>query len=189
MKSGFQPTRSQTIFRHTHDNMKTETWLSISQRIVENYLERVSPDDREIAFHTEGKADKCHTLNSQKLHRYMAEDVNVRMPVDLEESWVDALAEPYHSACLAELAARYGLLAARIPQGAGHAEIADLLREVGEATLELSKMLEDGKIDANDMKHLDRVRKEIRDVVAACMALDARVTQAVMEEPKLKAVK
>lgn len=188
MKSGFQPTRSQTIFRHTRDNMKTETWLSISQRITETYLARVSPDDREIAFHTEGKADKCHTLNSQKLHRYMAEDVNVRMPVDLEESWVLALAEPYRSACLSDLAARYGLLAARIPEGVGHAEIADLLREVGEAVTELSKMYEDGKLDASDAKHLNKARKEIRDVVAACMALDACVTQAV-EEPKLKAVK
>ncbi|MGW6163841.1 hypothetical protein, partial [Bacillus altitudinis] len=106
------------MFRHTTDAIRNSghTDSSLAQAIAEQYMADVAPAERILHFHVGVDADsteKALKSNGQLIARIR--NGTVKMPVDLEESWVRALPPHWRDACSRELAQRYGFLGARIP--------------------------------------------------------------------------
>lgn len=85
--------------------------------VADSYRERTPLQARSVEFHAGGCYDADARSNAQLLRRML--DGQVRMPIDLEEPLVLSLPEPFRSACLRELAARTGHLAAPLPATTG----------------------------------------------------------------------
>jgi|GEM_PF-2986614 len=111
-----------------------------------------------------------------QVKRYVIDSLH--LPVVLEEAWVSALPEPYAGDCRAALARRYGFLGAMSPEAApctdGEA-VGRVMTETGECLSVLSQALADGRIDADDLRRLPHLLKEIRDAQAALASVEARV--------------
>jgi len=173
-------TRAHTIFRITQQCLR-ETVTSMetfAAGVVELYEKRVALRARTIRFHTGGDAYRDMRANAQILRRYMDDEVSARLPVDLEESWVLALPEPYREDCISALAARYGRLAPVAPEASARGPVGDLgrlMREVGEYVEALAPALADGVLDEGDLELIPGIRKELRDVQRELAAMEARL--------------
>lgn len=183
MKGITQETRSETIFRHTNEmlHVTRTSMASFAQQVVENYHDEVPSEARCVEFKMDGDMFRVATTNAQKLHRYMEQEVSARLPVDLEESWVRALCEPYRTECRRELAKRYGLLDVSLPSPLFYSDIetvSRLTKEVGEALVAIAPALADADIDFADAQHLPAALKEIEDVISAALSLKARLERA-----------
>jgi hypothetical protein len=172
-------TRSETIFRHTRD-MQRATGCSMqtfSARVVEHYHATVPEHLRDVTFKTGGDVYRDAQTNAQHLARWMNPDEPARMPVDLEESWVAGLAEPYRSDCRRDLAHRYGLL--DVPQPTAQVSdlgaVSRLTRELGEALEAIAPALDNGRFGPEDAAVLPNAIKELDDVLAAGHALRVRL--------------
>lgn len=103
---------------------------SLADVVAAEYMARTAQFDRVIEFHvgtTAASTERALKLNGQIVSRYMDETVKT-FPADLEEAWVAALPQPHRDELVAELAGRYGLLAARRPvaNGSSSEQIATL---------------------------------------------------------------
>ncbi|MEO7773586.1 MAG: hypothetical protein ABIT61_02630, partial [Steroidobacteraceae bacterium] len=100
----------------------------------------------------------------------------VKFPDDLEESWVAAIPSTHRASLIRELAARYGLLAARAPAAVNDVtgqmqQFAALSCEFGQTIESLAPIFADGKCDAQDRIHLTRALSELDDLIAASVTL------------------
>ena len=188
-------TRSQSIERVTRIYFR-ETGVSqetFALTLMENYFERVHEVHRSIKFHCQGDTYKDMRSNSKMVERFM--NGTMRMPCDLEEAWVDALPDPYHSRLKSELADRYGLLAVEIPDAErGSKDVAALFRECGEAGEVLSRMLvSNGSIGLEDAPFARHAVEQLTDVVTVAMSLIHQVREncigADCPAPDLKVVR
>lgn len=158
----FHEPRSAVVFRHTTDAIRNSahTDSSLAQSIAEQYMADVAPGERILQFHVGVDADsteKALKANGQIIARIR--NGTVKMPVDLEESWVRALPPQWRDACARELARRYGFLGARIP------------------TLEaLTNILADGRICPKDIPELRRALDEIGQLEAELITAKRYVT-------------
>ena len=123
--------------------------------------------------------------NAQLLFRMLKPEGGVRLPSDVEEAVVLTLPEPYRAECLAELAARYGLLAAPLPAapGAGIREQVkspcELMRKGADAVERIAPMLEDGRIGAEDHPHFADALHALNGVMGCCTTLIAQIAEAI----------
>lgn len=170
-------TRAQTIERHVRDMLhQTSVSLpSFSTAVVTQYHGRTAPAARGVLFHTDGDAYRCMRTNAQIIRRYL--DGEPRLPCELEEALVLAMPDPWRTRCLSELAARYGLLAARIPeQGRAETDISQLFREAGEAGAAIAQWLEGVReMGVHESQVAATAEKELHDVIAAATGLLARI--------------
>lgn len=130
---------------------------TFAQTVADLYHERTPLELRGVRFHEVGRADPYRDMrkNAQIVRRYLAGEL-CRMPVELEEALVLALPDPFQSACLRELAGRYGLIAAAAPASDGDEQVqqvAELMRAAGETISAIVPMLDDGLIDITDADH------------------------------------
>jgi hypothetical protein len=175
-----QETRTECVFRHTRQ-MLHDTRVSMeafAQVVVELYHAAVPTAARDIQFRVGGDLFKCAAANAQKLRRYMDDDINARLPVDLEEAWVNGLSEPYRNACIRDLARRYGLLAVQAPGTCAISDmqtVSKLSREFGEALEALSPMLDNGKFGEEDAPLFERAARELEELLAAGEGVLARI--------------
>lgn len=186
MKRDFQrgETRSEVIFRHTRRQLHDLrlSMATFGQRVVEKYHELVPWEVRCVEFRTVGDAHAAMTINAQKLHRYMELEVNARMPVDLEEAWVEALAEPYHTECVRDLARRYGLLDVPLPAPVSRGDVQSvvkLTKEFAEALAAVAPILEDGRITPNERALVPGALLHIDALIGAAHGIRARLEAAV----------
>lgn len=187
MKSGShsRETRSETLFRHARAMLhETRTSMeAFAQRVVEAYHSTVPPDAREVDFKAAGDLFRCAATNAQKLKRYMDADVNARIPVDLEESWVAGLTEPYRSRCREDLLGRHGALVVDDPGAAvidDPKAIATLLDEAGRSVQAVAPMVADGRIGPEDRPHADKAVRELLALARISLGLVKRI-QAVTQ--------
>ncbi|HFT7528768.1 hypothetical protein [Stenotrophomonas maltophilia] len=159
--------RSAVVFRHTTDAVRNSghTDSSLAQAIAEQYMADVAPAERILHFHVGVDADsteKALKSNGQLIARIR--NGTVKMPVDLEESWVRALPPHWRDACSRELAQRYGFLGARIPMMEPHAGVLAVARlsvEFGHTLEAITNVLADGRICPKDIPELRRALDEI----------------------------
>lgn len=158
-----------------------DTEQAFAARVAALYVERTALAERVVPFHSQGttldQADRAQRANAQLLRRMLAGDV--RLPIDVEEAIVLALSEPLQRQCLAELAARYDLLAVKRPRIGGteaDARLADLCREFGEAVESVAPLLADGRLDAADRTGAPLALKQLGDVIAAAVSLQQQIT-------------
>ena len=179
-------TRSQTIVRHTQAYLQrtSDSWPTLATNVMERYHELVPAQQREVHFKIYGDAYKCARLNAQELRRMESGDI--RLPVDLEEAWVQSLPQPWQEQCLTDLAARYGLLAAPIPSteaGGAVIDFAALLKEIAEMHEALAPAIADGVIDEQDRPLAVRMLKEITDVDAQLLTMRRQINKILDGRP------
>jgi hypothetical protein len=189
MKPGtqFLPRRQAVIYAVT-ERMIRETGTnrrSFAMQVAELYLQITPEDDRTHAFRITqgGKAEDDKKHNGQILGRYLDGTLKV-LPADLEDAWVMALPPPYRDECERELAKRRGMLAVRMPgvDGATVASVNRLFQEYGQLVEALGPALANGAFGPEDLKHVPRIKREGRDVVAAVLSLEQELDQAVYGE-------
>lgn len=175
-------TRSQPLFRHTQAYLHATgtAWPTLAQNVVDNYHAAVPPGQRAVHFKTGGDAYQAARINAQHIKRMYTGDS--RLPADLEEAWAAAIPAPWHEALLRDLAGRYGLLAAPVPQEAVNADvqsISRLLQETGEAIEALAPILEDGLLSASDAPLAANALHEVDDVLGMLASIRTRLVQLV----------
>ncbi|MCB1626497.1 MAG: hypothetical protein KDI48_02145 [Xanthomonadales bacterium] len=173
--------RSTTITRATLTALRSSgmTMGQFATDVVTHYHTTVALHERTFEFSTGGDPFKAARANSQILSRLM--NGQVRMPVDIEESWVLSLPQPWRGELLSELAHRYGLLAAPEPvtDGVGQQRAAgDLMRETGEALIAVAGLLEDGVIDHRDQPRAHAALRELDDVIGSAVSLKATIERS-----------
>lgn len=178
----FHEPRSAVVFRHTTDAIRNSahTDSSLAQAIADQYMADVAPGERILQFHVGIDADsteKALKANGQIIARIR--NGTVKMPVDLEESWVRALPPQWRDACARELARRYGFLGARIPMMEPHAGVLAVARlsvEFGHTLEALTNILADGLICPKDIPELRRALDEICQLEAELITAKRYVT-------------
>lgn len=169
-------TRPEVIFRFVRQMLHERriTMQTYSCSVVERYHELVPAAARSVLFKTEGDVFVCAHANAKHLTRWMEEETAARIPVELEEAWVQALAEPYRTNCIRELVARYGVLAVAKPDSSGVQDmrsLGDLTKQVGEALEAVAPMVADGRFDAGDVAFAPEAIKQLDDIVSCAIAL------------------
>lgn len=177
--------RSQIIAEHV---MLAITRSALTERtyagaVADLYQERTPLHARSVRFANSADAYADDEANRQIVKRML--DGRVRMAVDVEEALVLALPEPFRSKLLADLARRFGLLAAELP--ASHAagqqhQVGVLIRDMGRALDSLAPMLDDGLLDANDAAHAPLALRELEQLEARIATLNNAIRQHVLAQ-------
>lgn len=186
--------RSAVVFRHTTIAIRNSphTDESLAQAIAEQYMADVAVGERIVTFY-EGtdaeSAKRAFTNNAQLIKRIRTG--KVKMPVDLEESWVRALPAEQGEACARELAKRYGFTAAKSPKldaGSGVMCVAGLAVEFGQAVAALTAVHADGAVCVKDLPELRKGRAELEQLLAQVQTLTAYVDGHIERLTGLRAV-
>lgn len=178
--------RSQTICRATLAALRS-TGLTLGQfaaNVAEIYQQRVAMHERTVRFHSGGNPYETGRANEQIVARMLSG--TVRFPADIEEAWVLALPVPHQGELLAELADRYGLIAAAAPATTGpeqQCHVGRLCKETGEAMSKIGDLLADGVIDHRDRAAAGDAVRELRDVIAASTSLIATIEHCTAVTP------
>lgn len=178
--------RSQLIIRRTQQALRTSelTLAAFGTRVAEEYIARVALHERTMDFYvgttveTAAKADKA---NGQLVGRII--NGTVKFPADLEEAWVAALPAAAQTDLVRELAARYGLLAARLPAADGDAcrqmeGFGRLSKEFGRSVQSLASIYADGLCDASDLAHIPGAVAALDETIAAAVSVRAQLLKA-----------
>jgi hypothetical protein len=173
-------TRDQAVAHHVNMALRhtTLTREAFADDVVALYHQRTPLDLRGIAFREFARGGDPYTVqraNAQLLFRML--DGVVRLPAEVEEAVVLALPEPYRGACLHDLAARYGLMAAALPTeapGAQAAQLGDLANDFGEAVQALAATLGDGHMTPADAGNARIAVRELDDLIARASSLRAQ---------------
>jgi hypothetical protein len=192
MNSEFQETRTEVIRRHLQEMLRKTrcSEQTFCQRVVEEYHARVAPEARVVDFRTEGDVYHRVVINTQKIMRWFDNGVQVRLPVDLEEACVYALAGKYTEECMAELAKRYGFLPpsrrAAVDGPAAQAA-ACIAADAGAVLSSLAVMLVDGRITEEDRPHIPEALTKIDQLIADAtgVRMKLRAVLGAEESPRL----
>lgn len=143
-------------------------WESFPDRAADRQVPNLRAMERTADLKTYGRA---HGNWSKRVERWLDPD-GVDIPAWLEESWIDALQQPWRERALIELAGRYGLLAVRPVgvEGMGAVQVfGALMGRMGDVTGLGSKVFDDLVLDESDKEHLP-------EFTAALYALAAKAT-------------
>lgn len=93
---------------------------------------------------------------------------STELPAWIEEAWVTALEPEFRDRCINELAGRYDLIGARMPQSdfCPVSAFGRLVLALGGAVEACSTILADGKIDENDREDMPGAIHHLRAVLA-----------------------
>lgn len=186
--------RPQTIWRHVHAfiNKSAISWPTFAAGVRDIYEDIVPEHARLIQWSGHRDTHTRMKMDAQTLRRF-EHDVKFGLPSELEEALVIALQEmsyPQYNILESELAARYGLIAARLPESNGIQHVGDLTRQFGEALQAMAPIIEDGKIDFKDKPHAKRAINELSRVIASAICVSNQVASILNENtcPTARAV-
>jgi len=121
----------------------------------------------------------------RRVGRWLSGEVD--LPSWIEESWVLSLDPDHQERCINELASRHGLTGARELDGDGNpvGVFGQLVARLG-ATVQLgSEILEDGRIDIDDLEKLPEFVDRLRAVEARCSELRSRAQTVIDDRPSV----
>jgi hypothetical protein len=156
--------------------------MGFADRVADHYLAHVPEDQRRVPIKPVvgdlTQMDRAQRANRQTINRYITGEVRA-FPADLEESWVQALPPPANERALSELAARYGLLAARAPNSAGAAtNLGEITKDVGSLLQRMAPIVADDRIDATDLPFVEPAIEAVVALQAELAGLHAQLLQA-----------
>ena len=181
MKSELQmgESRSHVILRFTRQAMKDRRLVvsNFAAEVADRYLASHEIHERVVKFREPvGDTDALFAAmkhNVQIVDRYITGVVKA-LPCDLEESWTDALPDPYRLACQRELVRRLGFLGAvaKSADDCAHGSMADVLHEFGEFV-----GVSGGALSREELTAEQRLRflREADDVIAAITTLRQQI--------------
>lgn len=168
--------RSRTIARHVDAALRAtgQPLNALADRAVDLYHQRTALHERTLqfqAFACSADYESASRLNTQQVRRML--EGAVRLAADFEEAIVLALPEPHRDACLRDLAARYGLLAAAVPaaEGGKAQDIAGLMADTGDLLTELAPAYADHVLDAHDLDAARAALPKVLDLQARLASL------------------
>lgn len=193
-RGGFAMThepRSRTLARHIDAALRATglPFNALADRAVDLYHARTALHERMLQFQagtTVATHEQAQRLNAQQVRRML--DGIVRFPADFEEALVLALPEAHRDACLRDLAARYGLLAAELPEADGAAQqtsVAGFLLDTGELISELAPAFADGVLNDADAPIARRALPRVLDLQAR-LATIAKTLDAAVRAPRMR---
>ena len=136
---------------------------AIFQMVPERAADRGYPDLATLAQTADVTAyGRAYKAWSKRVERWLDGDVD--LPAWIEEAWVQALDPDRRERCITELAARYGLVAAREAgaDGCPVSAFGQLVSRLGDAVSRCGEVLADGKIDAQDRPLLPAAIETLR---------------------------
>ena len=179
--------RSQLIIRRTQQALRSSelTLGAFGSRVAAEYIARVALHERTMEFHagaTVESAARADKANGQLVGRII--NGVVKFPADLEEAWVAALPASAQAELVRELAARYGLLAARLPAADGDAcrqmeGFGRLSKEFGRSVQSLASIYADGQCDAGDLAHIPAAVAALDETIAAAISVRAQLLKVL----------
>lgn len=183
--------RPQLIWRHVHAFIhKTSTsWPTYATEVREHYEQLVPEPQRLIEFSRKADLNDRARLDAQTLRRlgpdYPNSTCEFDLPALIEEAMVRALGTlgyAHYDRLMAELAERYGMLAAVIPHGTAEDDVKSagrLLKETGEAVTALGPLLGDNRIDEkDDPKQLEEADRQVLEAIGALASVRERIAEA-----------
>lgn len=177
-------TRSDIIWTHYQRALQQDphsTKNGLGYAACQAYVDATPADRRRIKVAV-GNDEATMRANGQMVYRWLNPDEAQILPADMEPYVVNALPEPYRSACLDDLAAMYGLLA--VPDFSRDSDpcssVVRVMKECAEAIEMASKRAVGEARDAC-------VVREAREAIAALKGLVASIEQDA--RPALKVAK
>lgn len=175
-----QITRSETLARHVvaylHERRVSRE--AFATAVVEQYHARTPAEARTVEFKSSGDVFAAARTNAQRLFRMLdAQFEESRFPADLEEPVLFSLPPDFLHACRVDLAARLGLMHVPLPEPGESADltrVSEATREFGEFLSSCAPILADGRVDSNDLAHLDEAIRQASELVAAVLAVKAQ---------------
>lgn len=164
---------------------------AIFQMVPERAADRGYPDLVALTVTADvpayGRAFKAW---SKRVERWL--DGEVDLPSWIEEAWVQALDSERRERCVLELAARYGLVAAREAgaDGCPVSAFGQLVSRIGDAVTKCGQVLADGRIDAQDLPELPAAIETLRFVESRALEIRRGMENELEahSEPQLRAV-
>lgn len=166
--------------------------VGFADRVAEHYLATVPADQQRVTFRPMvgdiAQISAAQKANRQTVDRYIKGDVK-SFPSDLEDSWVQALPEPFRDEALRMLASRHGLLAAkaRSPREALES-LSDATHAFSGFLGRMAPIVADGVIDDRDQPFLKPALTELADLQATLASLQAQLTNALPDQKGDKVV-
>ncbi|RRV08114.1 hypothetical protein EGJ27_08650 [Pseudomonas sp. v388] len=117
----------------------------------------------------------------RRVSRWLSGEVD--LPSWIEEAWVQSLTGEFHECCVNELASRHGLTGARQVDGDGNpvGAFGLLVSRLGSVVQLGSEILEDGRIDVEDLNSLPEFVERLLSVEARSCELRLRA-EAVLQK-------
>lgn len=179
------PTRSELICEITQRAIRGcgSNVLKFAGDVVDAYLKAVPPTARIVEFHPEhgsvAAIQRAQSANRQLIGRFLKGAV--KFPADLEETWVNALPQPYRDECVRALAARYGLMAARAPNDSRsvQSDFATMMHKYADVVDDLGKVLADGKINNQDRANIAKSERDIDALIGELVTLRTAARRAI----------
>lgn len=180
--------RSRTVARHVDAALRATglPFNALADRAVDVYHARTALHERTLQFALGATVDtheQACRLNAQQVKRML--DGGVRLPCDFEEAIVLALPIAHRDACLRDLAARYGLLAAAEPaaEGGKPEDIAGLMADTGDLLTSLAPAFADGVLDERDAPAARLALPQVLDMQARLASL-AKTLDTITRAPR-----
>ena len=190
MTNDFQETRPQTILRITRAawDAKAINLSEFAAEVVAAYFRDTPVSAVNTNFRVPSAADgkqyeKDRFHNRQILDRIISGAVK-SFPADLEEPWVNSLPEPFKGQALRELAARYGLLAARARDRVeALASIGDVASDAGAFLQAMAPIVADGVINEADRPFLKAALTKLSALQCDLASMQSQLAAALPDEP------
>lgn len=108
----------------------------------------------------------------------------VDLPSWIEEAWVQSLSGEFQDCCLNELASRHGLTGARELESDGNVlgEFGQLVVKLGKTVQLGSEILNDGRIDGDDLVKLPEFIDQLMAVEARCSGLRSHAEEVLEQQ-------
>ncbi|RRN78522.1 hypothetical protein EIM50_13615 [Pseudoxanthomonas sp. SGD-10] len=185
--SAHRPTRSQVLAAAITESVLHArlSWREYAQNVADHYLANTAVHDRVISFRVATTADEYEEvaqLNTQTVRRMVSGEKVI--PLDVSESLVEALPEPYRERTLALLASRFGLMAARKPPapdvpGGQYIGPCRLMRDTAAVLEPLARALEDNRLTPEDLPAINEALRSVSTLMATCIQVEAQLQQAM----------
>lgn len=181
-----RPTRSQVLTAVITDAVLRSRlgWRGYAQAVVDHYLATTAVHDRVVSFRVATTADEYEevaALNTQTVRRMVSGEKVV--PLDISESLVEALPEPFRERTLAVLAERFGLMAARKPPapdvpGGQYIGPCRLMRDTAAVLEPLAVALEDNQLTPEDLPAMQEAQRRLSDLMGTCLQVETQLQMA-----------
>lgn len=178
-------TRNQVIERKVVQYLRATgfSWPTFGQNVIEHYTRHVPAHQRHVPVSDHVDPATRMENNGQTVERYVRQSVKHGIPVELEDSIIAALPEPYRRELMVELCARWGVLPAVIPNGSlttvDLVAVGAFMKDAGEVIAPLTQALADAKFSAEDIPALEQASRELQQHMAGGASLHHRLDQVL----------
>ncbi len=180
-------TRNQVIERHVAQYLRETgfSWPTFGQNVMEHYVQHTPKQHRHVSVSDHVDPATRMELNGQTVQRYVSQSVKHGITVELEDSIVLSLPEPYRRRLMVELCARWNVLPAVIPNAqmttADLVAVGAFMADAGQVVAPLAEALADSKFTIEDLPKIEQASRELSQHLASAASLQHRLDEVADE--------